>query len=211
MIDIAELEQYFPETNKRIIEGIYMFKISLQQEDKEEIFIVNLKIKQQDTKNEHLIKFRIGLGKDKESKSETHDTHKPHFEIDLYKREEDSFSASMYFTFNETNDELLMKYAKGTVVLITRIIDLFCTNHQLNKDVLKRIVHEDAVLEELSSFESILITALHDCYKKSQIVVNYDGTVIPIKTIHNLEKYLNQEDLKPLYLPLKEMVENEKI
>jgi hypothetical protein len=207
MIDLTELEGYFPEINKKITEGKYTFQISLDQNTEEEIFIINLKIKQQDTKNEHLIKFRIGVGKDKKSDSKTHQTDKPHFEIEIYKREEDSLKASIYFTFTKASDDVLMQYAKGTVVMITKIIDTFCEKHNLSKEMMKKIVYEEVVMDELSSFEPILIGALYDCYKKSEIVVREGQKVIPIKTLHNLDKYLNIEDLKPLYLPLKEMAE----
>ena len=54
---IAELEQYFPNVNEPIVEGQFTFLISLFEE--EETFIVNLKIKQRDKKEDHLIKFRI--------------------------------------------------------------------------------------------------------------------------------------------------------
>jgi len=202
MINLAELEQYFPEPNKPVTEGPYTFRISLGQDTEEEIFIVNLKIKQSDTKEDHLIKFRLGLGKDKESNSKTHETHKPHFEIDIYKREKDSFSATIYFTFEEANDEQIMEYAKGTVVVISRIIDIFIENHHLTKKLIEKLVYEKEVLSDLSAFEPILIKALYDCYKNSDLVVRQNGDVITIKTEHNLSKYLNIEDLEPLYLPL---------
>ncbi len=202
MIDIAELEQYFPEPNKPIIEGPYTFRISLGQNAGEETFIINLKIKQNDTKEEHLIKFRLGLGKDKESGSKIHETNKPHFEIDIYKREKDSFSATAYFTFKEASDEQIMKYAKGTVVIISRIIEIFIENHHLTKKLIEQLVYEKEVLSDLSKFEPVLIEALYGCYKNSDLIVRQDGEAITIKTKHSLDKYLNIRDLEPLYLPL---------
>lgn len=210
MIDIAELEQYFPETNKPIVDWPYTFTITLNQNTEEEIFVVNLKIKQADTKKDHLIKFRLGLGKDRKTDSLTHETHEPHFEMDIYKREEDSFSANIYFTFKEADDEQIMKYAKGTVVLISRIIDSFIKNHHLTKKLIERLIYEDAVLKDLSSFEPVLIEALYDCYKSSDLVVRQDGKTTLIKTEHNLTKYLNVKDLEPLYLPLLRKVKESK-
>jgi len=202
VIDLAVLEQYFPEPNKPIKDGPYTFTIYLDQNTEEEIFVINLKIKQDDTKENHLIKFRLGLGKDRKSESIIHETNKPHFEIDIYKREKDSFSANIYFTFNEASDEQLMKYAKGTVVMINRIIKDFIKDHHLAKKLIEKLIYEDAVLSELSPFEPVLVEAIYECYKKSDLVVRQDGKVITIRTEHNLNKYLNAKDLEPLYLPL---------
>jgi len=210
MIDITELEQYFPKPNKSIKEGPYTFTISLFQDTEEEVFALNLKIQQEDTKEDHLIKFRFGLGKDKESDSVTHKTHTPHFEIDLYKREKNSFSARIYFTFNEANDKEILKYAKGTVVIINKIIELFCKNHKIDKKLIDKLIYEGAIMAELSSYEPILIEALYNCYKKSDLIVRQDGKDITIKTKHNLSKYLSEEDLLPLYLPLLEKIKKEK-
>ncbi len=209
MIDITELEQYFPEPNKSIKEGPYIFTISLFQDTGGEVFVVNLKIKQKDTKENHLIKFRFGIGKDEEADSVIHKTHKPHFEIDIYKREKDAFSATIYFTFNDPNDEEILKYAKGTVVIISRIIELFCKNHKIDKKLIDRLIYEEAIMTELSSYEPILIEALYNCYKKSDLVVRQYGEAITIKTKHNLSKYLNKEDLRPLYIPLLEKIKKE--
>lgn len=202
MIDIAELEQYFPQPNKPIKEGPYTFRISLSQDTEKDIFVVNLKIKQEDTKENHLIKFRLGLGKDKKTESVIHETHKPHFEVDLYRREKDSFSATIYFTFDESDDKKLMEYAKGTVVIISKIIGSFLKNNRIDKKLIEELVYEDAVMDELSSYEKGLIDALYECYKNSNLIVRQDGQAIVIKTPHNLSKYLNIKDLKPLYLLL---------
>jgi hypothetical protein len=202
MIDIAELEQYFPKPNEPIKEDPYTFRITLSQDTEKDIFVVNLKIKQEDTKEDHLIKFRLGLGKDKKTLSDTHETNKPHFEVDIYKREKDSFSATIYFTFDESNDEKLMGYAKGTVVLISKIIESFLKNNGINKNLIEELVYEDAIMDELSSYEKGLIDALYECYKNSNLIVRQDGQAVVIKTPHNLSKYLNTKDLKPLYLPL---------
>ena len=209
MIDIAELEQYFPQPNKPIKEGDYTFTISLSQNTEEDIFVVNLKIKQQDTKEDHLIKFRLGLGKDKKTDSKIHETNKPHFEVDIYKREKDSFSATIYFTFEKADDKKLMSYAKGTVVLISKIIESFCKNHKIDKKFIEELVYEEAVLEELLSYEKELIESLYECYKNSNLIVRQDGQAITIKTPHNLSKYLNTVDLKPLYLPLLDKIKSE--
>ena len=202
MIELAELEEYFPEPNKPIKEGDYTFTISLKQDTEEELFVVNLKIKQNDTKENHLIKFRFGLGKDRKSGSASHKTHKPHFEIDIYKREKDSFSATMYFTFDKASDKQLMKYAKGTIVIISKIIKIFCKNHNINKKLIEKLLYEKNVLAELSKFEPLLLEALYDCYKNSELIVRQNGETSIIKTKHNLDKYLNTKDLEPLYLPL---------
>ncbi len=209
MINTAELEQYFPEPNKPISEGPYTFKISLSQDDSEEIFIVNLKIKQGDNKEDHLIKFRLGLGKDPKRERSIHETHQPHFEIDVYKREKESFSAAIYFTFRDASDEKIMEYAKGTVVIISKIIQNFCNDHELNRRLIRKLIYDQAVKDDLSKFEPVLIEALYNCYKSSDMIVRQYGEVITIKTEHYLQKFLGVKDLEPLYLPLLERIRKE--
>lgn len=202
LIDLAELEQYFPSENISLVEDPFTFNISLSQDEKEDIFIINLKIKQKDTKEGHLIKFKLGLGKDRKNNSSAHDGHKPHFEIEIYKREENSFSANVYFTFDDCSDDVLMKYAKGTVVIISKIIKEFLKTHSLSLDILNALVFYDEVNAELSEYEPILLDALYQCYKDSNLIVRQDGQVFTIKTPLALTKYLNIIDLEPLYLPL---------
>lgn len=206
MINLAELEQYFPAANKVIVEKPFTFRILLSQETEEDIFVINLKINQEDTKEGHLIKFKLGLGKDRPTDSQAHPSNKPHFEIEIYKREKSSFSANIYFTFDNSSDDILLEYAKGTIVVISKIIEKFLQTHSLNPKILGIIIYSDEVHEELSKYEPILIDALYDCYKNSNLTVRQDGKVITIKTPHNLTKYLNIIDLEPLYLPLFEKV-----
>lgn len=206
MINLAELEQYFPEPGRPVKEGKYTFTVVLDQDEEENTFIINLRIRQEDSKDGHLIKFRVGLGKDHKTMSNVHETHKPHFEIDIYRREKDSFSATAYFTFDGADDKELMEYAKGTISLISKVILLFLEARNLEKTVVERIIYEKAVREELSGFEPILIDALYDCYKKSDLVVRQGNEAVTIKTEHNLSKYLDAPDLRPLYLPLIEKI-----
>jgi hypothetical protein len=208
MIDIAELLQYFPKPNIPILESDYSFTITFDQEA--DTFIINLRIRQKDAKESHLIKFRLGIGKDKASESKIHATEIPHFEIDYYKREDKTFSATIRFTFEDASEELLLDYARGTVVVITKILESFIQNHGLSKDLLQKLVYSNVVIKELSGYEKELLKGLYACYKKQLLVVRKDGEKVIINSKHNLDKYLNQEDLKPLYLPLKEMAEKEK-
>jgi hypothetical protein len=208
MINVAELSQYFPKPNTLISESDYRFTITFDQEA--DTFIINLRIRQKDAKESHLIKFRIGIGKDKETNSKIHDTAMPHFEIDYYRREDKSFSAIVRFTFEEATDELLLDYAKGTVVVITKILESFIKNHGLSEELLQKLVYSNIVIKELSAYEKTLLKGLYLCYKKQNLVVRRDGEKFVINSAHNLEKYLNHGDLKPLYLPLKEMAEKEK-
>ncbi|MBU0979873.1 MAG: hypothetical protein KJ709_03635 [Nanoarchaeota archaeon] len=205
MFNLAELEQYFPEPNKPILDGRYIFTITIQQD--KDSFALNLKIKQHDTGEEHLIKFRFGISKHKETLSASHDTEQPHFEIDIYKREKDAFSARVYFTFQNPTDEQLLDYAKGTVVIMNKIIKHFIQNQGLDEAIIGRLVYDKAVIGELSIFEPKLIEALCECYKHSHLVVRQDGKTIIIKTPHNLRKYLGVTDLEPLYLLLLEKIE----
>lgn len=195
--------------NKPVREGEYEFSLSLDQDAGGEIFILNIKIRQDDNKEDHLIKFRLGIGKDKKSDSKTHQTHVPHFEIDIYRRNEESFSATVYFTFADASDAQLMEYCKGTIVVISRILSQFVNKHEIDVSVISKLIYESTIERELSQFEPKLIEALYECYKRSDLVVRQDGEVNIIKTEHNLTKYLDGEDLKPLYLPLMTRIREE--
>ncbi|MDP2750602.1 MAG: hypothetical protein Q8O89_07265 [Nanoarchaeota archaeon] len=209
MMDISTLEQYFPQVNKPLIFNKYTFTILFQQN--ENTFLINLKIKQQDTKKEHLIKFRFGIGKDKPQKDASHKTDEPHFEIDIYKREKESFSATIYFTFRDSEDEKMLEYAKGTIVLIDKIIKQFIKHEKLDATIMGKIIYDEAVMEELSQFEPTLINALYDCYKNSDLIVREGNKRIVVKTPHNFRKYLGIDaginDLNPLFLPLLKKIE----
>jgi hypothetical protein len=201
MIDLTELEQFFPEINKPIKEGVYTFTISLNQNTEEDIFIINLDVEQEDKKESHFVQFNIGLGKDMKSDSEIHESHKPHFEIDLYRRQ-DQYSAKIYFTFDNPEDKEIIDYAKGTVVVITKIIEQFCKNYGLKKHFAEKLVYEKAIMKELPLYEKILVDALYICYTKKNLIVKSNNEKIIVKTPHNLKKYLDKPDLQPLYLPL---------
>jgi hypothetical protein len=205
MIDITELEVYFPKVNRAIIKGNFSFKISLQQYYENKTFVINLKIKQQDTKEEKLIKFRFGIGKDKKQDNSSHQTNVPHFEIDFYNRE--TFSATLYFTLDKNDSETLLEYCKGTIVLIDKILNNFCEKNFIEKEIIDELIYEDVVLDELSSFEDILIDALYESFKRNELIVRHDGESFVIKTPHNLNKYLNNDTFLPLYQELKEREE----
>jgi len=204
MIDISSLEQYFPKINTPLIFDKYTFTISFKQD--KDIFLINLQIKQQDTKEEHLIKFRFGIGKDKHQEKAVHEADKPHFEIDVYKREETASSVTVYFTFRNSDDNLL-DYAKGTVVLIDKIVKQFIKHQKLDKSIINKIAYDEAISDELSQFEPILINALYECYKHSDLVVRDGDNAVVIKTPHNFKKYLGIKDLDPLFLPLLDKIE----
>lgn len=211
MIDISTLEQYFPQVNKPLIFGEYTFTILFRQDDN--TFLINLKIKQRDTKEEHLIGFRFGIGKDKPQENASHKMDKPHFEIDIYKREKESFSATLYFTFHDLEDEKILECAKGTIVLINKIVKQFIKNEKLGLAITRKIIYDKAVTDELSQFEPILIDSLYSCYKNSDLIVREGGKSIIVKTPRNFRKYLGIDagvnDLNPLLLPLLEKIEKQ--
>jgi hypothetical protein len=206
--NIQALEQYFPTINKPIQYEEYQFIITIQQD--KNTFIVNLKIRQQDTKQEHLIKFRLGIGKDHTKLHAAHETNKPHFEIDLYKREEETFSATMYFTFQEPNKEQILKYSKGTVSIINNILKQFLEEKNIPDSFLSNIIYSHAVQSELTIFEEELLDALYECYLNSDLIVRKAGEVHIIKTENKLEKFLNQRNLLPIYQPLQSRIEQKK-
>lgn len=209
MIDIASLEQYFPQINTSLHFDKYTFTIIFRQD--EDTFLINLKMKQQDTKEEHLIGFRFGIGKDKPQINAVHATDRPHFEIDLYKRAKESFSATVYFTFHDAEDEKIVEYAKGTLVLIDKIIKQFIKHEHLDEHIINKIIYDKVVLDELSQFELALIDALYACYKNSDLIVREGSNRIVVKTLHNFRKYLGIDvgvnDLDPILLPLLKKIE----
>ncbi len=209
MINISSLEQYFPQVNTPIRYNDYTFTILFRED--EDTFLINLKIKQRDTKEEHFIGFRFGIGKDKKREDASHETDKPHFEIDIYKREKEAFSATIYFTFENSEDEKIVEYAKGTIVLIDKIMKQFIHTEKLETTLIEKVIYEKAVLDELSRFEPILIDALYDCYKRSDLIIREGNQHIIVKTPHNFRKYLGidsgMNDLNPLLLPLLKKIE----
>jgi hypothetical protein len=212
MIDISNLEQYFPQVNKPLIFNKYTFMILFRQD--EDTFLINLKIKQQDTKEDHLIGFRFGIGKDRPQKDAKHKTDEPHFEIDIYRRRKESFSATIYFTFHNPDDEKIIEYAKGTLVLIGKIIRQFIKHERLDATIIKKIIYDKVIIEELSQYEATLIDALYDCYKNSDLIVREGDSRIVVKTPHNFRKYLGIDaginDLDPLFLPLLKKIQKRK-
>lgn len=211
MIDLNELLPFIPNQGIPIIEKNFTFTLFLRKEyDDESAFTINLKIKQKDTKEEHLINFRLGIEKHSRTTSPIHDPSKPHFEIEIYKREKESFSATLYFTFNEINDKSLMNYAKGTLVIIEKIIENFINNYKLNSTLIEKLIYKEPVLTEFGKYEHTLIKALYKCFKNNDLIVKKGTETITIKTKHNLAKYLKTTQLEPLYLPLIDMVEKDK-
>jgi len=209
MIDISSLEQYFPKVNSPLIYEEYTFTILFRQD--EDTFLINLKMKQRDTKEEHLIGFRFGIGKDKPQAYASHETDKPHFEIDIYKRDKESFSATVYFTFHDATDEKIVEYAKGTIVLIDKIVKQFIQKEKLDSVIIEKIIYDEAIIAELSKFESVLIDALYKCYKNHDLIVRDGSDPVIIKTSRNFRKYLGVDagvkDLDPLFLPLLKKIE----
>jgi hypothetical protein len=208
MIDISPLEQYFPQVNKSLVISPYTFTILFRQES--DTFLINLKIKQQDTKAEHLIGFRFGIGKDEPHINASHNTATPHFEIDLYRRAKEAFSATIYFTFSDAEDENILAYAKGTISLIRKLILNFVKNNKLDPSLTAKIMYDRAIADELTQFEPALIEALYQCYKNSDLIVREGDSYVVIKTPRNFRKYLGIAagitDLDPLFMPLQKMI-----
>ena len=198
MININFLEQYFPVLNKPIKIGKYEFRIVFNQT--ENTFVINLKIRQQSIPGEHLIKFRFGIGQDQLKINSSHETHKPHFEIETYKREEETISTTVYFTFQEISDEELLNYAKGTVLLIEKIIYSFLEKNRLDLDLVDNIIYSEIVLKDLKGFDITLIDALVESFKTENLILRDGHTVI--KTPYKLQQCLSAPELKPLLLPI---------
>ena len=208
MIDLEQLKTYFAKTGTTKV-GAYRSTTTIQQ-DEDETFSINKKAQQDDTKEEHLVKIRLGLERHRERTGTAHRPDQPHFELDHYKTDGQTFAATLYFEFDNPTDEELMGYAKGTVVLITKMLQRFFTTHHLPKEELARIVATSLVQEELASYEQPLIDALYHCYKNSALTVRRKGMPpLVIKTEHNLKKHLGHRDLKPLYTPLLERIREE--
>ncbi len=208
MIDLTPLQIYFNTFGKTIQIDKYYFNVTIHQDD-EDSFSVNVKVRQYDTKEEHLIKFRVGLEKHENNEASAHNPSKPHFELDYYKVDERSFAATLYFEFDDPTDDDLMEYANGTIVIITKMLRGFFEKHDLDIIKLEEVVSEKLVLEELKSSESVLIDALYECYKNSSLIVRQKGQEpVVIKNERNLKKYLGFDDLVQIYLPLLKRVKS---
>jgi hypothetical protein len=208
MIEIADLEKYFPEANKEIFLDKYTFLIRLYK-DKKDYFSIEVDVEQKDTKEKtRFVQFLLGLGKDESKGKSCHDGEKPHFKIDYYQREEETFQATIYFTFCNINEYEMMDYANGTIVIIARILRKYFENEEIDMVELKKIIFEEAILEEIGEFESRIIDAFYQCFQGGDLIVRQKGKEpLIIKTKHNLQKYLNKDYLQPIYLPLLEKID----
>ena len=202
MIDISSLEQYFPKINEVIDVDKFSFRIVFQQT--ESTFIINLKIKQKSIPGEHLIKFRFGIGQDEPMKNSFHETNKPHFEIETYSRGTETIATTINFTFQNVQDEHLVNYAKGTVVMIEKIIQSFLLKNKLDIDLLEKLVYSEAILEELKGFDIELIDALVESFQTGNLILR-DGQSV-IKTPYKLKQCLSAPELEPLLLPILEKI-----
>lgn len=203
MIDINFLEQYFPVLNKPTKIDKYEFRIAFNQTN--ETFVINLKIRQQSIPGEHIIKFRFGIGQDELKINASHETNKPHFEIETYKRGEETISTTVYFTFQETSEEQLLSYAKGTVVMMEKIIHSFLEKNKLNLTFVDQVIYSKIVLKDLKGFDIKLIDALVESFKTENLILRDGHTVI--KTPYKLKQCLSASELKPLLLPLLKKIE----
>ena len=203
MIDISLLELYFPNLNEPIEIDKYIFRVVFQQT--ESTFVINLKIKQRSIPGEHLIKFRFGIGQDISKEDATHETDKPHFEIETYKRGEETISTTVYFTFQDVTDERLVNYAKGTVVMIEKIVQSFLEKNKLEMKLVDDIIYSEIVLSDLKGFDTELISALVESFKSGNLILRDGHTVI--KTPYKLKQCLSAPELEPLLLPILEKIE----
>lgn len=200
MVSIKFLEQYFPKKNQPIFIDKFTFRITLHEDDS--FFTINLKITQDDIPDEHLIKFRFGIGQHDSLEDSCHDGNKPHFEIETYVRREESIATTVYFTFKDDNDECILNYAKGTIVLINRIIYLFLERHDLDLSQINKVIYSDEVNEDLNSYEIELINALAESFKSNKLILRNGAEGVIIKTEHKLKECLSASELEPLLLPL---------
>ncbi len=204
MPGIRQLEEYIPNPGVWIDEGVYALRITLDESAERGTYAIDLCVKQRDTKEGDLIKLRVGMGKDKPAYSDAHPTDRPHFEMSIYERRGPSFGADIYFTFAGVPAETLLAYAKGTLVIIAKILGRFFGRRGLGQH---SVLYEEAVLPELSASEPILIDALYRCYQEGTMIARQKGhDPVVIRTAHSLGKYLGSDDLLPLSLPLLELV-----
>ncbi len=202
MIDIKALQIYFPSVSTTIPAGRFYINTNLHRETSES-FSINIKIRQQDTKEQRLIKFRIGLEQHTQQQQAVHDAEQPHFEIEYYTLDKRSFAATVYFQLYKATEKQLEEYAKGTVVIIARVLRNVFETHNIDMEQLPRIINEELILEELCESEVKLLNALHECFKEQVLIVRRKGEEpIVIRTRHSLEKYLDVKELAPLYIPL---------
>jgi len=121
MPDLTELQAYII-TEETLTIGNYRIGIKVTEES-EISFSAQLKLKERNSGQEKVLKFRIGIEKHKPSKNESvHEPNEPHFEIDYYQRENQEGSR-IYFTLNIQDEEHLMKCIKGTLVILKEFLE----------------------------------------------------------------------------------------
>lgn len=199
MIGISSLSQYFPRPNMPIQIDDFTFRLLVQED--ESTFLINLKIKQKAVPGQHLIKFRFGIGRDTYQEDASHKTDRPHFEIETYRRGIETISTTVYFTFQDPKNEQIVRYAKGTIVFIERIVRHFLTKNKLSEELIDKLIYSDAVLDELAGFDNELVDALVESFENFDLIVR-DGLGTPIKTTHRLKYYLSAPELEPFLQPL---------
>lgn len=204
MVNISQFEQYFPDALNWIKEGAYKFKINLHESNG--FFSINLKIKQEDAKEENLIKIRMGMGKHDISDSIIHDASIPHFELECYERKKDSFAISLYFEFQDLTDDDLIKNIKGTIALINDFIKNFLHKKCLNPCIIGKIICNELVESELTPFKEDLMKGFYSCFKNKKLTARTKKGLEIISTSRKLEKFMDNELFKPIYMPFKSKI-----
>lgn len=204
-LSLAEVQAYVITTEKVQI-GNYSINMKLEEES-EFSFTVQLKLKEKDSGQEKLLKFRIGIEQHESNENIIHNPEEPHFEIDYYKRE-DSKGIRAYFTLKINDKQHLMDCIKGTLVVLKEFLEQFGQRIG-HSNLVKRIVYKEAIESELNSFKPVLINVLYESYKDGQLTIKIDGEKHVVTTKRNLQKYLDIEEIQPIYIPLLEKIDNE--
>jgi hypothetical protein len=199
IINLAELQQYIASFEPVKVKD---YRISIEIQDESDFsFSVQLKLKEKDKGQEKLIKFRIAL-----EQHETHEFDIPQFQIDYYRREEQKGSR-IYFNLNIKDKEHLLDCIKGTLVILKEFLEQF--GKKINfPELVNKILYKEAIELELLKYKPILIQVLYESFLNEQLVIRVDNERHVVKTLHNFEKYLNIEEVKPLYLPLLKKIKN---
>ncbi|MHA1691933.1 MAG: hypothetical protein ACTSU7_09895 [Candidatus Heimdallarchaeaceae archaeon] len=204
-INLAELQGYIVENDKEITVDNYRLRLKVEEEGNDS-FTVHLRIKERDSQQEKLVKFRIGIEQHEAGeRAGAHDGEEPHFLMDYYRREEGR-GAQVYFTLDVEDEEHLLDCVKGTLVVLKEFLRGFEKRNGLS-GVAEQLVYVEAIEGELSLSKNVLIDTLHESFASHQLVVRVDGKEHTITTRRQLETYLNVPEAEPIYLPLLDKIQ----
>ncbi|OIO64376.1 hypothetical protein AUJ68_06470 [Candidatus Woesearchaeota archaeon CG1_02_57_44] len=169
-------------------------------------FTVQLKVREQDAGQEHLVKFKVGIERH-QTKTPSHRADIPHFQIDYYHRTRRK-GVRAYFTLEVRDEQHLLDCVKGTLVVMAELLEQF-GERVGDSGIVGQVLYADAIAEELSPCKQILIDVLHESFRDRQFIVRVDGITKTITTKRQMQDVLEIPEAEPIYLPLLKRIEED--